>query len=708
MLSCVPQESRGFVLGQYVCRCKPGFYGAGGVAVGTRAGVAGSPVPADGGPRLACRPCREGCATCVDDTPCLIQEDRALRAAILSCQASCMLAVFLSMLRIRASGVVLLETILFGSLLLYFPVFILYFKPSIFRCIVLRWVRMLGFATVYGTIALKLYRVLRVFLARTAQRVPYMSSGRVLKMLGLILLLVLWFLAAWTVGMLENVDKNIPLVVRTQTARGLHFYICGHDRWDYMMVVAEMLFLLWGSSLFVVVPSLHPDWTLLLFFAHTHSTVTMTLALIFIPKFLHAGSPLREEIAAEVYEDELDMRRSGSCLNSSIASAWSERSLDPDDIREELKKLYAQLEVLKTRRMAANNPHLPKKRGSRRSLGRSLVRRLAELPEAVAPRGSREERLRTPGSRRASAKRLPSTGSASLRARDRGSRHHTAALRKSHSSETPAWDPRGDSPGPSPSRDTAPGTPAVTTAGSGQSDSESLDAAPLVCKSASAHDLSGHQQPPQPRAALLLKSLSVVAGARDEALLVASRAARDGRDAERGAEHRATQRPAAGCPTEQAPPEQAAAAAGMDDAPLPAGSGRADGGPSRDASPPGDGKAQKHVTYAPTKSSSVDGSHLSGRVRVAVRKTPPPPPVRYQSLVHHAGDSRETAEPPEPPVGTPKGTPGRAPPPAGQGRLQSARSIPAEGPPGTPRWPPQASSHPPRKPSRAWDWPSKL
>lgn len=132
--------------------------------------------------------------------PCLIQEDRALRAAILSCQACCMLAVFLSMLvsyhfrrskarhplscslpipkphslrggsqgwgggmsqqregchsparsggislpwlhplwalaeapgctltplslqRIRASGVVLLEMILFGSLLLYFPV----------------------------------------------------------------------------------------------------------------------------------------------------------------------------------------------------------------------------------------------------------------------------------------------------------------------------------------------------------------------------------------------------------------------------------------------------------------------------------------------------------------------------------------------------------------------------------------------------------
>lgn len=138
------------------------------MAVTLSAGAAG----ADGGARLACRPCHPGCVTCQDDAPCLIQEDRALRAAVLSCQAGCMLAVFLSMLvsyhfrrskascpripaptrpkphpspvrsgvslpglhrpgctltplspqRIRASGVVLLETILFGSLLLYFPV----------------------------------------------------------------------------------------------------------------------------------------------------------------------------------------------------------------------------------------------------------------------------------------------------------------------------------------------------------------------------------------------------------------------------------------------------------------------------------------------------------------------------------------------------------------------------------------------------------
>lgn len=35
---------------------------------------------------------------------------------------------------------------------------ILYFHPSVFRCILLRWVRLLGFAIMYGTVILKLYR----------------------------------------------------------------------------------------------------------------------------------------------------------------------------------------------------------------------------------------------------------------------------------------------------------------------------------------------------------------------------------------------------------------------------------------------------------------------------------------------------------------------------------------------------------------------
>uniref|UniRef100_A0A674IKG1 G-protein coupled receptors family 3 profile domain-containing protein n=1 Tax=Terrapene triunguis TaxID=2587831 RepID=A0A674IKG1_9SAUR len=671
---CVPQESRGFVLGRYLCLCKPGFYGA------RQYGAV------DSGTLLECRPCKEGCVTCVDDTPCLIQEDWSLRAAVLSFQAFCMLAVFLSMLvsyhfrmskRIRASGVILLETILFGSLLLYFPVFILYFKPSIFRCIVLRWVRMLGFAIVYGTITLKLYRVLKVFLSRSAQRMPYMTSGRVLKMLGLILLLVLWFLAAWTVGMLENIEKNIPLVIRSQTAKGLQFYICDHDRWDYMMVVAEMLFLFWGSFLcyatrmvpsafheprymgialhnemiisaafhvvrFVMVPSLHPDWTLLLFFIHTHVTITMTLALLFIPKFLHAKSPLREEIAAEVYEDELDMRRSGSYLNNSITSAWSEHSLDPDDIRDELKKLYTQLEVHKTKKMTANNPHLQKKRSSKKGLGRSIMRRITEIPESVSRQCSREDKESSGGggggSRSGSYKRrLLDSGSSSVKVKDDSSKHKAFSLRKSHSTYDHVRDPKeGSSP---PRHDSVCKEPPLLDTlmrkklakkASERTNSDSLDSAPLVYKSASAHNLLADKKPLHPKPSPLQKSLSVLTSAREKALLLTSRAYLEdgcepaGEKEGKGKEEASTPETQSsgqaddGEAAEQAPeagkqPQSNDVAKGTVSSLLQDSFDRAAVCPWEGEVSPPESKTQKHVTYAPIKSISVDSSHLLGR-----------------------------------------------------------------------------------------------
>ncbi|XP_036052769.1 probable G-protein coupled receptor 179 [Onychomys torridus] len=560
---CVPLESQGFVLGRYLCRCRPGFYGAsssGGLEekASQSAGQFGSP-QGSLGKLLRCQPCPEGCTSCLDATPCLVEEALALRTAVLGCQACCMLAVFLSMLvayrcreskRIRASGIFLLETILFGSLLLYFPVFILYFKPSVFRCIALRWVRLLGFAVVYGTIILKLYRVLQLFLSRTAQRGPHPSSGQLLRRLGQLLLLVLGFLVVWTAGVLEPGMEHTPLVTRGHTPTGRHFYLCHHDHWDYIMVVAEMLLLCWGSFLcyatravpsafheprymsialhnelllstvfhtarFVLVPSLNPDWTLLLFFLHTHSTVTATLALIFIPKFWKPGAPPREEILDEVYEDELDLQRSGSHLNSSIASAWSERSLDAGDIRDELKKLYAQLEVRKTKEMAANNPHLPKKRSSsRQGLGRSFMRYLAEFPEALARQHSRDSgspgRGSLPGSsrRRLLSSSLQETEKPPTLRKTRSTyvhhREHPTPLLDSTLSRTLS---KKASPASPASEGPAEGPPA------------------LGFRSASAHNLTvGGEKPPRARPVSLQKSLSVVAGSREKALLVASQA----------------------------------------------------------------------------------------------------------------------------------------------------------------------------------------
>lgn len=46
----------------------------------------------------ACLRCSKGCTTCVDDSPCVAEEDWALRVTVLSLQAAGMLGVFLSML----------------------------------------------------------------------------------------------------------------------------------------------------------------------------------------------------------------------------------------------------------------------------------------------------------------------------------------------------------------------------------------------------------------------------------------------------------------------------------------------------------------------------------------------------------------------------------------------------------------------------------
>uniref|UniRef100_A0A7N5ZWN8 G-protein coupled receptors family 3 profile domain-containing protein n=1 Tax=Anabas testudineus TaxID=64144 RepID=A0A7N5ZWN8_ANATE len=504
-MECMPIPGRGFRLGQYCCRCKDD----GGYVNRSDGSTCYPNMP-------ICLPCWPGCKSCQDGAPCWVQEDWLLRAAVLAVQGVFMFLIFVSMMvaykhrrnrRIRASGLLLLETILFGSLLLYFPVFILYFKPSTFRCILLRWVRMLGFSIVYGTVTLKMYRVLKVFLSRTAQRVPYMSSLHLLRILGVMLMTVSWFLCAWTVGVLQNRDRNIPVFITTSTSDGQGFILCYLDRWDYMMAVAELLFLCWGSSLWTAVrpvpsafheprymgiaihnelllssmfhlfrftfPSLHPDWMLLLSFTHTHVTITVTLALLFIPKFLYVSKPGREEIAAEVYEDEVDLRRSGSYLNSSFHSAWSEHSVDPDDFRDELKKLYAQLEVHKTKKMTANNPHLTKKRSSRCALGRSIIKRIAEIPESMSRQCSREEKDGSFRSRSISQsdsfRGAPDTVSISYRS---SMKSPTPSMRKSQSDHHSMLKANS------------------VKRSSQRSETDSLDIPPGVCKSASAQNLT--------------------------------------------------------------------------------------------------------------------------------------------------------------------------------------------------------------------------
>ncbi|KPP78880.1 putative G-protein coupled receptor 158, partial [Scleropages formosus] len=583
---CLPVPGHGFVLDKYNCPCRKGFYHRNRLPFNSFKRKAEGDDRGGQDPWLGtgdCLPCREGCLYCKDDTPCHAHRDGPLRVTVIAFQGLSVFADFASMVvvyhfrkkkSIRASGLVLLESILFGALLLYFPVVILYFQPSTFRCILLRWVRLLGFAIVYGTVTLKLYRVLKVFLSRTAQRIPYMTSWRVLHLLGIILLVVSWFLVAWTLAVCQNLDRNMLLIDVGFTPDGLQFSMCMLDRWDYMMAIAESLFLLWAVYLcfavrtvpsafheprymavavhnelilsaifhiirFTMAPGLHPDWMLMLFFAHTHLTVTVTLGLLLIPKFLFAGTHTRDDIATEAYEDELDMGRSGSYLNSSITSAWSEHSLDPEDIREELKKLYAQLEVYKRKKMLANNPHLQKKRSSKKGLGRSLMRRITEIPESVSRQCSREDKdSGDHGSNRNSIctlRRNPFDPTHSSKSKEDSSlKNKVFSLKKSHSSYDHVRDQSEGSNCSATNKievcanensllDSLMGKKLVKKKSAEKIEAESAESVPLVCKSASAHNLTADKKPLHPRTSMLQKSLSVIASAKEKTLGLAGK-----------------------------------------------------------------------------------------------------------------------------------------------------------------------------------------
>ncbi|MCI4377806.1 hypothetical protein PGIGA_G00207710 [Pangasianodon gigas] len=581
-MECKPIPGHGFVLDKYKCQCRRGFYQHSRVALNGFSklerdhyvGAEPSDVPA------RCLPCQDGCVFCRDDTPCLAQEDGILRLAVVSFQSLCVLLDFICMTvvyrfrrnkRIKASGFILLEAILSGAMLLYLPVMVLYFQPNVLHCILLRWVRLLGFATVYGTVILKLFRVLKVFLSRTAQRIPYMTSCRVLRLLGAILLVVLWFLVAWTSAVCQSRDTHHGLIEEGVTLEGLQFSMCKLDRWDYMMAVAELLFLLWGVYLcyavrtvpsafheprymavavynellisaiyhiirFTLASGLHPDWMLMLCFVHTHLTVTVTLGLLLIPKFVFTGTHRQDDIATEAYEDELYMGRSGSYLNSSITSAWSEHSLDPEDIREELKKLYGQLEIYKRKKMMANNPHLQKKRNSKKGIGRSLMRRITEIPETVSRQYSREDRDGSEhGSNRSTLRRNPFESSHGGKSREDSLKSKVFSLKRSHSYDH-THDQAGNTNGvPADKMDNSttelslleslmgrrsakknPEAPKVEPA-------ESAESVPLVCKSISAHNLAADKKPMHLRSSMIQKSLSVIASARERTLGLAGK-----------------------------------------------------------------------------------------------------------------------------------------------------------------------------------------
>lgn len=185
--------------------------------------------------------------------------------------------------------------------------------------------------------------------------------------------------------------------------------------------------------------------------------------------------------------------------------------------------------------MLANNPHLQKKRSSKKGLGRSLMRRITEIPESVHRQCSREEKeVGEHGSNRNSIcmlKKNPlDTTHPGKPPKEETLKNKVFSLKKSHSSYDHVRDQSEDSKSTVNKIDANTAEESLMDTLMGKKlvkknsneninvPSESTESVPLVCKSASAHNLTADKKPIHPRASMLQKSLSVIASAKEKTL----------------------------------------------------------------------------------------------------------------------------------------------------------------------------------------------
>lgn len=371
-----------------------------------------------------CLPCPRGCENCVDDTRCMAEYNVLLRGIPLGIQSFCItvtIVIGIVVLRLRKSKVmvasmwILLEMVLIGAVLLYATIIIQYFEPTTTICIMIPWFREMGFAVVYGSLVLKVYRLLSEFQSRKAHRV-HVRDKDLLKYLCCVIIVVLGYMSAWTTVTYDHIDNGEVILEYGVTKDKLKYVVCKSGWWEYVVEIAELLFLLFGiylcyrvrsapsdfaegtyitaaicyeaviSIVFYVLrhvywTDLHPDYLFLMSFVRCQLTVTITLLLVFGPKLLYAHRPpddhhprnraysssdVQENMSPESMKLNVGISSNGDVDVAEISLA----DMDPEDIRAELKRLYTQLQVYKTRIMRKDNPHISKRRGGRKQTHR--------------------------------------------------------------------------------------------------------------------------------------------------------------------------------------------------------------------------------------------------------------------------------------------------------------------------------------------------
>jgi G protein-coupled receptor 158 len=412
---CVPQPDFSERKGGYRCLCRQGFFYP--EANFSWKGFVGEDIENGVIDSSRCHPCPTECDVCESNGICTARRDVYLKTAILSVQLGCMaITVIIALVVFKqrktksiASGMwTILETILLGIFILYCTVVVRFFEPSVVQCLLEPWAREVGFIICYGAIILKLYRHLIEFRTRKAHRWVVKDTD-LLKYLLIMIMSVLAYMAAYTSITLNFMQENYSLLYQGVTQEGIHYQACKSLWWDYVTETGELVILIFGihlsyasrnartqfhersflcaaisieltvSTLFYIgrillLPGLHPDFVLIIYCLRTQLSTSMTLMLVFVPKFWYQQKQVRslaQEYSCRIPVDAFkDVNAHGPLTGNNSDVDVGEVTLadmSPDDIRAELKRLYLQLELFKSKTICRDNPHISKRRGGRKA-----------------------------------------------------------------------------------------------------------------------------------------------------------------------------------------------------------------------------------------------------------------------------------------------------------------------------------------------------
>lgn len=402
---CIFTPGYGWTRGSYKCQCRNGYYSptANPIFNGTLVENSWKQKIADNNPSYemiyVCKSCQAGCNECIDDSPCLSHYNWAFRISLLTISVICIiltivLAGYVYRYRklkvIKVASPIFLCITLLGCAIMYSEMAAIFPVLEVYSCVATKWTRHMGFCITYSALLLKTWRVSLTYRVKSAHKLK-LTDKQLLQWLFPILLVMAIYLGTWTIS-------SPPEGIYISDWDNLKFRQCDFNWWDHSIAIGEFLFLLWGirvcynvrhaESFFneakhiswaiynitianiimvmihiVILPRAGPDIKYLFGFIRTQLSTTVTVILIFGPKFYRV---IRGE--GDTWDNRARARGVTASFSLNGVGLVHEETTDlyqeNEELKEEIQKLAAQIEFMKIVHMEINNRHLKPKHGN--------------------------------------------------------------------------------------------------------------------------------------------------------------------------------------------------------------------------------------------------------------------------------------------------------------------------------------------------------